>query len=78
MASKRNVRRHMCEGKCTYKLQADAVYAAKKAIRLYRSNLHAYFCPFCKGYHVGHPVFKAKRTRKKFELLGDKSYGYNS
>ena len=65
MASKRHLRRKACEGKIRYSSVADAqphieeLYRRRKA----HGTIHAYKCPFCGGFHVGHPP--KQRYRRK-------------
>jgi hypothetical protein len=59
MASKRNVRRHACEGKVRHAspraaLAALGITANRLARSLGRHDLNIYRCGFCHGWHVGH------------------------
>jgi len=56
MASKRNVRRKMCGSKVGHATLSDAAAAIGKLHRKkgWQGNLHAYRCPHCGKFHVGH------------------------
>jgi hypothetical protein len=68
MSSKRNVRQRCCTRKAAY----DNIAAAQRAVRrifwTYRERMHAYHCPFCGRFHVGH-ARNGKRTRNNFKTL---------
>lgn len=53
MASKRAIRRKACTGKVRHRDQTAAV---SHSARLNRGGeqTHAYTCPHCRGWHVGH------------------------
>jgi hypothetical protein len=55
MASKRAVRRRACVGKIRH---PDKLAASEHCGRLHgprgKHALHAYRCPFCHGWHIGH------------------------
>lgn len=58
MASKRRLRRKACEGKRRHADEAGArVEVAKARVR----GLHAYQCPHCSGWHVGHPPARVRQ-----------------
>lgn len=67
MASKRNVRRHACEGKVRH-ASAGAAFAALRNLTnqlargFGRHDLNIYQCGFCHGFHVGH-VQRTKEHR---------------
>lgn len=56
MASKRNLRRKSCEGKVRHQNKDGAIIAMKKLnkARGHQGQLHAYQCPFCGQWHIGH------------------------
>lgn len=50
MSSRRAIRRRECLGKVRHSSVAAATVAAHRT----RGRVHAYRCPSCGGYHVGH------------------------
>lgn len=57
MASKRRLRRKACQGKVRYTCAADAQWAMRGLHfgKGWQGYMQVYLCPFCKGYHYGHP-----------------------
>lgn len=55
MASKRHLRRKQCERKRRYDSE-DAAWRAARSLRRAKAetNIEAYPCQHCRGYHVGH------------------------
>jgi len=66
MASKRNQRRKMCDGKERYTTKPGAHRALNKIPALERHKMHVYKCPFCAGSHNGHKMQKKRTRRKEF------------
>lgn len=69
MSSKRAIRRKSCKGKQRYQSAAEAGRAivALHHDRGYQGMLTSYHCPFCGGFHFGHPpaqVAKAIKARR--------------
>lgn len=64
MASKRRIRRKMCDGKKQLSKLA-AIIVRKKLIKKGSINLSYYKCRFCKQYHIGHNTKKMKQEMKK-------------
>ena len=64
MSSKRHLRKKSCEGKKRHDTFLDASRAAEVMRDRHCQFLHAYRCPHCKKYHVGHtrPGTFAPRT----------------
>lgn len=65
MSSKRRIRRSACTGKLRFTSQGDA-QAAMNALhhrKGYQGYMTPYRCPFCGGYHFGHPP-KGKGGRR--------------
>lgn len=63
MASKRAQRRRACVGKRRY----DSEAAARGGIRRMRRHgvtdwLTPYRCPFCNGFHFGHPPARVRQA----------------
>jgi lipopolysaccharide biosynthesis regulator YciM len=56
MASKRRIRRKACGSKVKYSTDNLAKRAA------YLTQMHAYKCPFCKQWHIGHRPSKITRA----------------
>lgn len=56
MASKRRLRRRQCEGKVKHATAENAAIAIRKVHRAkgHQGQMHAYRCPFCGQFHVGH------------------------
>jgi hypothetical protein len=79
MASKRNIRRHACEGKRRF-ATAESAYANCRVCNRRPVNkgdpMNVYRCSFCGGYHLGHPGMrgKPKRNRSNFDRFPDKEY----
>ena len=65
MASKRRIRRKACTGKRRYTSAADALQAIKSLQhnKGWQGYMQPYLCPFCNGYHFGHPP---KRKGKRY------------
>lgn len=57
MSSKRHIRRKSCTGKQRFTSQGDALDALKGLHKRkgYQGYMTPYRCPFCGGYHYGHP-----------------------
>jgi len=53
MASKRRIRRNMCQGKVRHASEG-AAWAAVRKTACAGPTLHPYLCPHCRRYHVGH------------------------
>lgn len=53
MSSKRHLKRRQCGGKIRYP-DKDAVWATRRGLGERGKPLHPYYCPWCKGYHLGH------------------------
>ena len=67
MASKRNLRQRCCMRKDVYHSAEAAERAVARVFWTYRTILHAYRCPFCGQYHIGHAPSE-KRTRDNFKF----------
>jgi hypothetical protein len=67
MSSKRKLRQRCCTRKVAFANVADAYRAASRAYWATREIMHAYKCPFCGSWHVGHPPSNKKRTRANFK-----------
>lgn len=52
MASKRRIRRNMCDGKVKHRSEAGAKIAIRKTGS--RHPMRAYKCRFCNCWHIGH------------------------
>jgi hypothetical protein len=63
MSSKRAQRRKACTGKARHDSQADATEAARVQTAG-RFWMHAYPCPFCAGWHIGHPTARQRRAAR--------------
>jgi hypothetical protein len=65
MASKRHQRKKACDGKKRHDTFLEAAKAAEAMRDIHCQFLHAYRCPHCKHYHVGHsrPGAFAPRVR---------------
>lgn len=57
MASKRKIRRGSCLGKHRYTSakEAQAAISGLHRRKGYQGYMQVYRCPFCNGYHFGHP-----------------------
>ena len=55
MASKRRQRRKECAGKARHASREHAMIALKRGGDAY-AGCHAYHCPRCGFWHLGHPV----------------------
>lgn len=64
MASKRAKNRRGCEGKVRHATAADAGEAAAKMGGRAR-RVHAYRCPRCGCFHVGHMPRRVQRKRRR-------------
>lgn len=64
MASKRRIRRKMCDGKHKYKDGVTAREGAREAIRRTGHRIGAYKCQFCKQWHMGHTPSSVRRAMK--------------
>lgn len=71
MASKRRIRRKMCQGKKRHK----DMHGALIAIRLSgHKGMMPYKCKFCGFFHVGHPPAKIRhaiQNKQLFHKFGD-------
>lgn len=56
MASKRRIRRRSCEGKQRHGTRRGALIHAVTLRRSGEPEVVPYYCPFCGGWHVGHPI----------------------
>jgi hypothetical protein len=65
VASKRAVRRRACEGKIRYGSAAEAL-ERRAALHGGKSQLGAYRCRFCGGFHLGHAPRKRRTRRADF------------
>lgn len=54
MSSKRRLRRRECERKKRYATPEAARRDAWRVSQRESLQIHAYHCPHCRGYHVGH------------------------
>lgn len=63
VGSKRHVREASCEGKQKYADKRGALAAAK------RLGLDAYFCHFCRKFHIGHSRLKGAMNRAQRKRL---------
>lgn len=64
MASKRAQRRKACTGKTRFATH-QAAAAAAAALRHNKPGtglLTTYLCPFCSGYHFGHPPARVRQS----------------
>jgi hypothetical protein len=61
VTSKRALRRRACEGKRAYPHEGAARQAAALALREHGELLGHYRCPFCSGWHIGHPPVRNQR-----------------
>lgn len=64
MSSKRRLRRNACGRKVRYASQDEALAAliALKRGRPETGYLTPYRCPFCNGFHFGHPPKKVRQA----------------
>ena len=55
MASKRGIRRRMCNGKKQYRTQQDAINTLHAEIAYHRidKSMNVYHCRFCGQWHIG-------------------------
>lgn len=63
MSSKRRQRRKACHGKVRYQARAAAAASAKTTTGG-RHWLHAYHCPHCTGWHIGHPTGRQRHAAR--------------
>lgn len=63
MSSKRAQRRKACARKARHGTRAEATEAARVQTRG-RFWMHAYRCPFCAGWHIGHPTARQRRAAR--------------
>jgi hypothetical protein len=54
MASKRRLRRKMCEAKRRYGSRKEAENVKERVKRQAGGFLNSYCCRFCHGWHIGH------------------------
>jgi hypothetical protein len=59
MASKRRIRRNMCDGKKRHRSEQGAIIAIKKTAS--RHPMRPYRCRFCGCWHIGHAQFRISR-----------------
>lgn len=64
MASKRRLRRQACGSKRRFSDQSAAEDCARKISGRQMLPVHAYACPHCGGFHVGHPMTQHRRKRR--------------
>ncbi len=63
MSSKRRQRRKACLRKVRHDSHAAAETTAKVTTRG-RHRLHAYHCPHCTGWHIGHPTGRQRHAAR--------------
>lgn len=63
MSSKRAQRRKACTGKARYGTRVEATEAARVQTAG-RFWMHAYPCPHCLGWHIGHPTARQRRAAR--------------
>jgi hypothetical protein len=63
VSSKRRLRRKACHGKVRYDARSTAAAAAKTTTGG-RHWLHAYHCPHCTGWHIGHPTGRQRHAAR--------------
>lgn len=63
MSSKRRLRRKACQGKQRYNKHEQAAFAAHRVRQSTGEHIHAYLCPHCNGYHIGHAAYKFSLER---------------
>ncbi len=78
MASKRHQRRRACEGKKRHRSPHAALLAVRGTLRQIDErytivsasdrNLHAYHCPHCGFWHVGHPAGSTAGARRRKDM----------
>jgi len=67
MASKRRLRRKMCDGKRKHNYLTQAVWALERTERKKGHGvLGVYLCPFCGFWHVGH-IRRQNMTRTDYQ-----------
>lgn len=66
MASRRRQRRNSCTGKVGHASRDNALIAARKTVRgsVVGDWMHAYRCPHCGKWHIGHPRNQRRRKRR--------------
>lgn len=64
MASKRAQRRKSCKRKVRYDSTAAAVAGISALTRSkgFQGKMLPYHCPFCGGYHFGHPPARVRQA----------------
>lgn len=68
MSSKRRLRRRSCEGKVRHVSQKAALVQVGIIAR-HGGRVVPYHCPFCGGWHVGHPNARIKRAIRDWKGL---------
>jgi len=63
MSSKRAQRRKACIRKARHDTRAEATEAARVRTAG-RFWMHAYPCPHCSGWHIGHPTATQRRAAR--------------
>ncbi len=63
VSSKRRQRRKACQRKVRHDSQAAAANAAKVTTGG-RHGPHAYHCPHCTGWHIGHPTGRQRHAAR--------------
>lgn len=61
MSAKNARRKRRCAKKITY-ASIDAAMGHVRSLRDKGDRIHAYRCPFCGGFHVGHPPAKVRQS----------------
>lgn len=58
-----------CEGKAVFDSRGAAEKVAKRTReRGYGSNMHAFRCPECTLFHIGHARTRAKQKKFQFKM----------
>jgi cytochrome c5 len=68
MSSKRRIRNKQCIDKKRHKSIEDAYAARSGHVGAFGKQLHASYCQFCHGWHIGHPKQKPL-NRQNFKLI---------
>lgn len=66
MASKRALRRKMCEGKVRYTTIEEAEAVARWQSRMANETIVAYPCKFGRHFHTGHPKRSTLRKMGRY------------
>jgi hypothetical protein len=66
MASKRRLRRRSCQTKRRFGSNEEAQAAVRRRVASSGGKLGGqlltYRCPFCNGYHIGHPPDRVRQS----------------